>query len=69
MSGPYSEHRLPPTTYSLRKELDDFSCDQKCICKYTNNRSPYDELQYNHYVLGKPTHLTVENNIPNWKPT
>lgn len=56
MNGQDNDHRLPSYDYTTSKNEDDYNCAFECTCKYTgaSNRSSFDMMQYQHYVLGKP---------------
>lgn len=58
MSNYYNDQYKPNLyLYSNVKHLDDYSCNQKCSCRDTNERSNRDIMDYNYYVLGKPMNL------------
>lgn len=57
-------------SYSSLQNTTDYSCDNYCSCRFTNERSDKDTMYYNFYVLGKPMNLKPENykkNIQNNK--
>lgn len=60
------EHRLPPSQYVMRKNLEDFTCPYKCACKFINDRSAFDTAQFQHIVDGAPINYPVAKNIPGW---
>lgn len=43
--------------YSSLANTTNYSCDQKCSCRFSNERSTRDKLNYDWYVLGKPMNL------------
>lgn len=43
--------------YKNLSNLTNYSCDQTCSCRFTNERSTRDMMNFNYYVLGKPMNL------------
>lgn len=48
-------------SYSDLKNTVDYSCDNYCSCRFTNERSDKDKLYFDFFVLGKPMNLKPEN--------
>lgn len=51
--------------YSSLANTTNYSCDQKCSCRFSNERSTRDKLNYDWYVLGKPMSLPPFGTQPN----
>ena len=49
------------TSYTDLSKTSDYSCDQECICRFSNERSNKDKMDYNYYVLGKPMGVLLDN--------
>ena len=41
--------------------LTNYSCDQKCLCRFNSERSTKDKMDYDIYVLGKQVNLETAN--------
>lgn len=55
------------TKYSELKSETCFSCSAPCSCKYLNNRSNYDVMQYDALVIKQNAmNLTPEEKAPGW---
>lgn len=52
---------LSNQSYSSLSNVSDYSCNQQCSCRYTNERSDKDKMYFNFFVLGKPMNLQIEN--------
>ena len=47
--------------YRDMTNINEFVCDQKCICRGTDERSNRDKMDYEIYVLGKKIDLPLLN--------
>lgn len=57
MSAQYREGaKNPPTKYEQLKDTTCYSCNAPCTCKYLNNRTEYDQMQFERIVQGKNVH-------------
>ena len=58
--------KRPSNQYAERKDLDCFSCDISCLCKFVDSRSTFDMMQQDILVCGdSDIHLPVVPNAPN----
>jgi hypothetical protein len=59
---------LNKSDYSDLNNLASYSCNQKCICRGTGERSTKDKMDYQFYVLNKPVMLgQLNSENPNKK--
>lgn len=61
--------RPPPYVYSSLAQENDFHCNHPCTCQYLDDRSSYDKLQYDLYVLDKPLTIPTVSSVPGWDRT
>lgn len=62
----HSEERK--TVHSMYKDMNNinhFSCENCCMCKYIYDRSEYDKMQYLN-SLGVGAEFPLENFFPTW---
>jgi hypothetical protein len=58
---PYSHKNL----YTKFDKLTNYSCDQPCICRFNEDRTPKDKMYYSWFVLNQPMNIPITNsNIP-----
>lgn len=50
--------------YRDLKSTTHYSCDQPCLCRFSNERSDKDKLYYDWFVLNQPMVLPPKGNIP-----
>lgn len=48
---------LKTQAYTPLRNTADYSCNQQCSCRDTNERSDKDKIYFDFYVLGKPMRL------------
>jgi len=51
--------------YSALQDTSNYTCDQKCICRFENQRSTKDQMDYQIFVLGKPLDCEGQEFGPN----
>lgn len=61
-----SEQKLSKTDYRNCANKHNLCCNGKCTCDY-GTRSNYDNIQYQHYVMGKRFQIQTVKDIPGWK--
>jgi hypothetical protein len=54
-----------PTDYSLLGDQT-FKCPSECSCKFINDRTDYDIMQFREYASGSEPDLPVVKNFPTW---
>ena len=55
---------LNRASYSDLQDTTNYTCDQPCICRFTNERSNKDKMYYSWFVLDKPMNLPSSGAIP-----
>lgn len=48
---------LNKSQYSDLKDTINYSCDQPCLCRWSDERSSKDKMYYNWFVLDQPMQL------------
>ncbi len=72
MSQNYEQPSQQNPLYSLNKNTANFNCTTQCLCNYIgtqNNRSTWDQMQYNQFVKKIPDSIKIVNNnaLNTWK--
>ena len=52
---------LDRSAYSSLANTTNYTCDQPCLCRFTNERSTKDRMYYNWFVLNEPVVLPLDN--------
>lgn len=51
--------------YSDLQDTTQYTCDQPCLCRFTNERSNKDRMYYSWFVMNQPIQLpSAPNTIP-----
>jgi hypothetical protein len=57
----YDQEKGYKYSYTNLKHIDEYECNQHCLCRETNERSDKDKLYYDFYVLNKSMSLKPDN--------
>lgn len=64
----YNEGSCPScisrASYSDLQDTTNYTCDQPCLCRFTNERSNKDRMYYSWFVLNEPMNIPTRGQIP-----
>ena len=55
-----SEHNYPPNEYDQLGQTTDFQCDINCLCKFVDDRSPFDKMYNQKYNPNSQEHFSQQ---------